>query len=67
MGMATDNWQIFNNFNLMMHCKSDLTDYSVNKSVHVDISDNIRGRIGVVDTNSSLITEPTAADKFFLY
>jgi hypothetical protein len=66
-GMATDNWQIFNNFNLMMHCKSDLTDYSVNKSVHVDISDNIRGRIGVVDTNSSLITEPTAADKFFLY
>lgn len=66
-GAALDNWQILNSFNLMMHCKADITDYRAEKSVSVDVSSEMRGRVGEIDVESSLITEPETDSKFFLY
>lgn len=66
-GAAIDNWQILNSFNLMMHCKADIQDYSTLDAVTVDVSDEMKGRVGEIDEGSSLITEPATLSKFFLY
>lgn len=67
-GYAIDNWQIVNNFNLLLKSGTDIsTNLGIEKSCSVNANMiSFKKDVGELDRVSTLLTEPAQEDTFFI-